>query len=1620
MSCDDRQKALFENWKKQDEFINLLGADDHHNVQLKPNRDMQYESGYPCPGNFPNVTAAEIDTFCAANPGSLLCKPFIPPSNESTAPDSSNSEITEQGGRLIITIAVEMNFKGDFAEAMRDAKLTAKAAFGKHINSSSLPGFGLDSGSTRQQAESDMRYVATFSMPIPTSAPAPAPSGGAPPESGEPTEEEIDEAIQYDEGTGVSEDSNDPTDEEINEAIQYATSETGRKTKTIKTVEERRAEFSSFTPITVMVDGKEVVITSPTGPNVAPGQGYTGEFGNAGSVGVALDNIFDEGFDHLKQGIINLIENNLISADVIIEALQQVPGAKFMGSFLEALSGLDCGPKPPVFSPPLGDIFKTTKLDICSGNGISAEITLPLMDPMAIGPFGDLVAIILQAAEDAIEMIIFNLLKMALSLAINIILDGSCEMIGDVAKLAGSSNLKEALRTAICGPNVTDEDLAKGINDILGALNSFDGPQPTNECVAEFMDKVGNVLTNEEVKGLLKGEPGTSTVEYVKEILKTGDPCMRQALSGEQGITKLFGGLGGVLQPDILSLFLDAPNTLPFNPNICQNPNGIENFETMRREMLKTKGLTPDQVDHQMAQDKALRKGTLDDLNNMLNSLADLPIPPLISDDPACPEKGILPNTDPATSAAVSDAFEGMYGTINISFMTELVNRQGLLNMILSDVRGAGLKWHTEFFIRFFGQPRSADLGLLGLFANEDSGRDTDFMGISPKVLGIFPDTVGIYLKEELTALSPHFQSTVATLPTGEKVFDLRLNYTDWDKIDLSGTPFSMGTIQYSVDIDYDHFILDKEGVPVWGNDYKIKISNVFDDDALRYEGSRAISPSAQEFMDNLFMASPDILGVKETEAVDLPDISTGANRGVVGGSVKLLGETELTGDVTAFGDPYYGTLYKSPQATVFGKMVQNIYLENIPTIGDISGVSNYCGQTLFNYVHNAIIKKFAVKITQNARAFDFGFDPLLIPQIKLLPPGEQYGGTSQMPPFYIEEPKYGGWLGIYDALVPEVDSCDRQPIIDFNSISKKVNDLNDKFKDDPRLKANPLCVIEPPYSRILEKEAAAAIEGSIIALVRLYIAENFIKGIPSFSLFKFGYPQTFDEILFGYIAESMLKDIWELGGNAFLIPSIKKHTFYYTFLEQVVQNFGRKVELKEIIITQEEQEALDQINYIVQTWEEPTGNFRKVKKRKEFEKYMAATKDYAKIILRRYVREELEVVANDFNSALKPSIHDLSSLVLGSPQWMVGSLTENGPLDVPDPVFSADGSGVCVGIENTIYSNPADTVDAGAWTNSDDLEVEMEKPSFLTGGGYFPFVLEKYIKIERYTSSERPEGVIPPELKGSPLNVTDSLTTILSLDEWKDFLISEKDTLSSYKIKDIWKSWSFGLRISCALAEDFSRSISETDWANLRDSISTDVAYNTKSFKLGVYEEGDPITFIFPLVSTELSIDGEQPPSPGLMDAYDVTCLTDEMIKSPEYKTLFEYCFPLPSLLSLVTIYTIEGFLPSLGQEWGTSNENGGKAGGKNLSQFKRWDKDTFTKTKKLLRKLFRINYHIRDIDYKDPESQSASDAAREKLQIKMKMPKIKIEGKPVSMPWWMRKLLRPKPIDACDVEDK
>jgi len=668
-----------------------------------------------------------------------------------------------------------------------------------------------------------------------------------------------------------------------------------------------------------------------------------------------------------------------------------------------------------------------------------------------------------------------------------------------------------------------------------------------------------------------------------------------------------------------------------------------------------------------------------------------------------------------------------------------------------------------------------------------------------------------------------------------------------------------------------------------------------------------------------------------------------------------------------------------SNQAFVFGNIGHTAWSE-YTTTSQAEEIESYFSGDLFEYLTEKSIEKFALKISENVRAFDFGYDPNAKTTTSSLDHNE-YGGTEKNPAFYVTPPKYAGWMGIYDKLIPPVE-CGLEPALNFNSISQKTVEYNNKLKDDPRLDIPASCALdsERPFDRIMPRASLAGTDGAIRSTVRLYVMEAFLKGLPSFSLFDPKFPQVYNDTLLSYISANIKEGLLNTGLN-FRKP-VSRERYYYTFLEEVVQNFGKKVDLEMIVPSAAQLSAMETINNLQEKWRKPSRKPRINYKKRLKDKWISNIKSVessCSILLNYYISEQLTEIGKLFSDTLKPSIPNLESWFFGSPTWMsAGAITDNGPMDVAtNPLDPADPT-----TEKIMNLN-----------KGEDISISGKEP-YATG--FFPFILEKYIKVEPPAQDAWKSG---PEIFG--------------LDYWRTEVpnlakATSTGTLTGKSLTPNIETliakglavWSYGLRISVVMPNDAftNGGIPKEDFDN---SILDSKAGETKSLKFG--ENWMTRKFVIPVATAEVPIDTPESLTLDLIDRYDLNCMISELMATPEYKTLFNYCFPLQSLLSLVTIYTIETFLLSIGEEWEEEANV--------TSQFKRWDKEgNFKKTKKNLRRLFEGFYRSRDSNYKDEEIETSEEQTRKKIKVKKSIPT------DADIKWWQKKLQVPKPAEECE----
>ena len=676
-------------------------------------------------------------------------------------------------------------------------------------------------------------------------------------------------------------------------------------------------------------------------------------------------------------------------------------------------------------------------------------------------------------------------------------------------------------------------------------------------------------------------------------------------------------------------------------------------------------------------------------------------------------------------------------------------------------------------------------------------------------------------------------------------------------------------------------------------------------------------------------------------------------------------------------------------------------FLERISTIiatGNPSkGFKNKDDDDLSNREEKTADKMDLEKIS---RAFQFGYNPDREARIITLDPFK-YGGPaarnnpeSVPPPFYVKERRYKGWLDLCDTLVPEVAGCDPQSkaIYNLEDLTDMISKLKSDLKDDRRLEFDPLCSHEAPFDKIFTTFDAANVEAAMRAVIRIYVLDVFLRTVPAFSAFAIT-EDNYDDLMTAFVVERIKDGLFLDGAKR---TGIGDETYYYRFIEQAVNNTKRKLDAEIIQISDlsdEEQLAFKRISEdIYSFYEEYEGEYEilsdaairgkgifdsffstsaaaravgvgagsnrfnkrvaKIAKDRAFIDVISRNEKEALVFLRRYVREEFDYIRERFSDAVPPVVNNVNNLMALSPDWVRGAVDDEGPYNVmSDP------------------NDPTDYV----------FEAEDEDN--------WPFVLEKYIRIKE------------KEDPSVDVSRAENLYDIVNIDEWEDYVKAKKAEGLRGDISELWESWSFGLRLSYQI-----RKKDNSVFEDIINTIDDETIMNTKSYK--VVDRAGKTRYVIPIASGELEIPDQRY---DLFDAstYDVYCLILEMQKTPEFRTMFKYIFPLPRFISLLAMYSTLGFTASIGNS-GYPKEGGDvweHPGGKPHKKFRKWNHSptkSFERSRQAARRVFESFYEASQaIDFdmsSDRDPKNSADSLRELLR-----PKINFED---GLRWWERGL--------------
>ena len=156
--------------------------------------------------------------------------------------------------------------------------------------------------------------------------------------------------------------------------------------------------------------------------------------------------------------------------------------------------------------------------------------------------------------------------------------------------------------------------------------------------------------------------------------------------------------------------------------------------------------------------------------------------------------------------------------------------------------------------------------------------------------------------------------------------------------------------------------------------------------------------------------------------------------------------------------------------------------------------------------------------------------------RVKFLDPS-QYGGSYTSPNIYISPPKDEGLMAISQVFIPDMQSGCKPKIatthfLFLDNLNDIIASARSKIKPHKKLEFAPDCVTEIPYDKIASPATLASLEGVVIATIRVYLANFFIKTMPIWSSIDLGLDpsgaslRNFDDLISEYIVRLMKRGL--------------------------------------------------------------------------------------------------------------------------------------------------------------------------------------------------------------------------------------------------------------------------------------------------------------------------------------------------------------------------------------------------------------------------------------------------------------------------------------------------------------
>ena len=929
------------------------------------------------------------------------------------------------------------------------------------------------------------------------------------------------------------------------------------------------------------------------------------------NIGVKIDKLVGAIFVEIVESLLGIMPD-----EDLWDFLRQFPVPDMVINTLEMLFK-NC-PSQPLFHPPPKDFLKTLKVDIC-------DPTIQLTRPKINLPNLDWKYNLAKALWEKLDDILMDILKslvMKMLMKVLDLLDGAvCKALEALGRLPAEliegkdgtfgDAWYKALDKAFCGDDEDDHKKSKDLTNSMFNADRFNAALAANiiSSVAGQDEILSSIIAEDQSEQ--DGGFNTRVSNAINAL--ADDPELLALLGTPSKVGYFMMKLGSFLpneDKDRIRALLDegVPN-LPLTSAICLTDDQLEEWNRLRNQLLRDKGLSPEDA---QAQVNRLNGATEDALGDLLDMVATLqnpggpflaPVqdwygdnrypngtgldgkgnygsngPPatlddIYDDDEPCQDgTPIKDQISESEMISESDAAEESFKALTDFIKKSFFKRGGLFNEALRDTEGRTLTQHgfrvarETLWSNYANSEEEWDLKYNG----EDTGRVLKaIMKIQagedgPAAQGVFPQTVGLYLKEQLQAPSSHIvdldkRYSTETKSVNSKGDQLVANPpgTSFPKVDI--------TLKYPKDIANVElkFVLEEKDEKPKHKPYEFNIKATFNIsngstfDYYSYANSRLdLSQQFSKDMSSVILVEPsskEIEVMKENQFVYGQDGGNNLRGNLFS---KILNNKHSN----VIGEQKYEELHKA----CFDQIIKSL---KTSVLEDPTNEESYGFR--FGYISDNLTEADFDNYTgPEGEEYTYSEEDRILgkygnDRIKVLSP-ETYGGKYSNPPIYVEPMAQDGWLNASDALFGGIGGCEPKTVgaMSFRDIKDRGDKLKSSMSEDKRLAKDPDCVAIRPFNTLLMVSSHVGLEKSIRSTVRTYASEGFVKGLGVFGNLLIT-DDNYDSSVAGYIISEMKETMTNLGSaRSSRRIRIKRQNYWYTFLEQTVQCYQRMIDI--------------------------------------------------------------------------------------------------------------------------------------------------------------------------------------------------------------------------------------------------------------------------------------------------------------------------------------------------------------------------------------------------------------------------------------------------------------------------